>query len=438
MNNALPARAIEPCHTASAPARQGPAFPCSRLPHLIRMLVVVFMVAGCASRPAPEARCPTRLPCPACPVCPAPTATPPGAPKAPDVSEPEVTHPPFIRSDWHALPEWANDRHAEAWPALLQSCQVLSRRSDWSNICTQARQLGPQPGDQQVRHFLETHLQPWQAIQPDGGTQGLITGYYEPLIRGNRHADARYPWPIHARPRDMLTIELTDVYPDLQGRRLRGRVVGDRVLPYWTRGEIGNLGANLPAEVLLWAEDPIELFFLQVQGSGQVELPNGQRVRIGYAEHNGHPYQSIGRWLVAQGELTLDQASMQGIKQWARKNPHRLHELLAVNPSYVFFREMPAGSHGPLGAMGVPLTAERSLAVDPAFVPLGAPVFLSTTYPNSPRPLHRLMMAQDTGGAIKGIGRGDFFWGFGASAGTEAGRMRQQGRMWVLLPHGVT
>jgi membrane-bound lytic murein transglycosylase A len=207
------------------------------------------------------------------------------------------------------------------------------------------------------------------------------------------------------------------------------------VLPYWNRQQLAE--RQIPAPVLLWADDPIELFFLQVQGSGRVQLPDGSLVRIGYADQNGHPYQSIGRWLVAQGELTLDKASMDGIKRWAQDNPQRLQELLNANPSYVFFREMPASGGGPVGALGVPLSEGRSIAVDPRYVPLGAPVFLATTQPLSERPLERLVMAQDTGGAIKGAVRADFFWGFGTEAGREAGKMRQQGRMWVLLPKGM-
>jgi membrane-bound lytic murein transglycosylase A len=286
-----------------------------------------------------------------------------------------------------------------------------------------------------VRQFFEAHFTPWQLTNADGTTTGLVTGYYEPLIRGSRTRSQRSAWPIHGVPQDMLTIELGDLYPELKGMRLRGRLVGNKVLPYWNRQQLGE--RQVPAPVLLWADDPIELFFLQVQGSGRVQLPDGSLVRIGYADQNGHPYQSIGRWLVSQGELTLDKASMEGIKRWAQDNPQRLNELLNANPSYVFFRETPSAGGGPVGALGVPLSEGRSIAVDPRNVPLGAPVFLATTYPLSDQPLERLVMAQDTGGAIKGVVRADFFWGFGAEAGREAGKMRQQGRMWVLLPTGM-
>ena len=163
-------------------------------------------------------------------------------------------------------------------------------------------------------------------------------------------------------------------------------------------------------------------FFLQVQGSGLVKLENGEEVHVGYADQNGHAYNSIGRLLVERGELTTSQASMQGIKGWARNNLGKLRELLNSNPSYVFFKELPAGLTGPLGALGVPLTGERSMAVDPKFIPLGAPLFLSTTQPNSPLPLNRLMMAQDTGGAIKGGVRADFYWGSGDAAGKQGGQ----------------
>jgi len=289
-----------------------------------------------------------------------------------------------------------------------------------------------------AREFFETRFQPWQANKVDGTREGLVTGYFEPLIEGSRSPSADNAHPVHGVPDDLYVVDLGDIYPELKHMRLRGRIDNGRIAPYWTREQISDRGASLPAPVLMWASDPIDLFFLQVQGSGQVELPDGTHARIGYAEHNGHPYKSIGRWLVEEGELELHQASMQGIKQWAEDNPHRLEEMLNVNPSYVFFRELPPSDDGPIGAQGVPLTAERSIAIDPKYIPMGAPVFLNTTYPNSEEPLRRLVVAQDTGGAIKGEVRVDYFWGLGDRAGDHAGRMRQDGRMWVLLPKGMS
>ena len=214
------------------------------------------------------------------------------------------------------------------------------------------------------------------------------------------------------------------------------RLVGNKLVPYPTRKEIeaSANGNGFKGKPLAWVEDPVELFFLQIQGSGRIEMPDGSHLRVGYADQNGYPYQSIGKLLVERGELKLEQASMQGIKNWGIKNPDKLPDLLASNPSFVFFRELDGTLPGPLGALGIPLTGGRSIAIDPRFIPLGAPVFLSTTQPNSPLPLNKLVMAQDTGGAIRGGVRADVFWGFGDAAGEQAGRMKQRGKMWVLLP----
>lgn len=398
------------------------------------------LIAACAHQgelPVPPVKtaCPPQRPCPVCPTCPAARPAPAAAAPAPKPAE--ATAPALRAAAWSELLAWPEDDPAAAWPALRASCTRLVRQQPWRPACEAAGRLGTAPASDQARRFFEQHFTPWQLTNPDDTTEGLVTGYYEPLIRGSRTRSSHYAWPIHGAPADMLTIELGDVHPELKHLRLRGRLSGNKVVPYWTRGQIAEREGELPAPVLLWADDPIDLFFLQVQGSGRVELPDGQRLRIGYADQNGHPYQSIGRWLVSQGELTLEQASMDGIKRWAQDNPQRLPELLNSNPSYVFFRELPASDGGPVGALGVALTEGRSIAVDPRYVPLGAPVFLSTSHPLSTRPLNRLMLAQDTGSAIKGAVRADFFWGFGPEAGRQAGRMRQSGRMWVLLPKGM-
>jgi membrane-bound lytic murein transglycosylase A len=241
---------------------------------------------------------------------------------------------------------------------------------------------------------------------------------------------------VYGVPEDLLVIDLAELHPELKGMRLRGRLEGRRIVPYYDRAQIENGKAAVRGREIAWVDDAVELFFLHVQGSGRIRLDDGKTMRVGYADHNGHPYRSIGRWLVERGELPLEKASMQGIKAWARQNQGRLPELLNQNASYVFFRELPGEASGPPGALGVPLSAGRSIAVDPRFVPLGAPVYLATTWPNSAKPLNRLMLAQDTGSAIRGAVRADFFWGFGEEAAREAGRMKQRVRMWVLLPHG--
>ena len=267
-----------------------------------------------------------------------------------------------------------------------------------------------------LRQFFESRFVPHQVLNSDGSGDGLITGYYEPLLKGSRKQSTRYRYPLYTTPDELLVVDLGEIYPELKNMRLRGRLQGRKVVPYYSRSEIERNPAPLQGKELLWVDDAIDLFFLQIQGSGRVELENGEIVRVGYSEQNGHPYKSIGRLLVERGELPLEKASMQGIKTWGQRNPAKLNELLQQNSSFVFFRELPDGLPGPLGSLGVPLTAGRSLAVDPRAIPQGAPVFLATTWPNTDKQLYRLMVAQDTGGAIKGNVRADFFWGFGTEA----------------------
>ena len=340
-----------------------------------------------------------------------------------------------------ALPGWNDDDPRGAWGAFQASCQALRFRPAWRDACAEAGKLAS-PDAAAIRRYFEANFVPHRASTPEGATDGLATGYYEPLLRGSRARRAPYLYPLFAPPDDLLTIDLSSINPELRNMRLRGRLDGRKVVPYWSRAESDRGMAPLAGKELVWVDDPIEGFFLEVQGSGRVQLDNGQTIRMAYADQNGQPYQSIGRWLIDRGELKVNEASMAGIKGWARANPARVTELLDQNPSYVFFREQAVGdpAAGPIGAAGVALTPERSVAVDPRFVPLGAPVFINTTQPGSGNsgdaPLRKLMVAQDTGGAIRGPVRVDYFWGFGADAGALAGRMRQQLKLWVLLPRG--
>lgn len=389
----------------------------------------ILVLAACTT--APPTPAPTSPPAPT-PTPPAPVAAPVQPPPSPDTKPP---HPTFQPASFAVLPGWGTDRLTEAWPAFLASCTVLVRRSEWREPCAVAGEVNGKD-EAALRLFFESFFVPHKVFNPDGSDLGLVTGYYEPMLRGARKRGGPYQTPLHREPPDLLTIDMSGVYPELRNLRLRGRLVGTKVVPYLTRGEMTGGGA-LKGHELLWVDDPIEAFFLQVQGSGRVYLVDTKEtVRLAYANQNGHPYRSIGRYLVDKGELTLDQASAQSIKAWYIANPSRRDELLNANPSYVFFREEKLSEPvpGPKGALGVPLTAARSIAVDPQHIPLGAPVFLSTTHPNSEQPLRRLMLAQDTGGAIRGAVRADFFWGFGKQAGELAGRMKQQGAMWVLLP----
>lgn len=384
----------------------------------------LLALAGC------ETLAPTQ---PAVSPPPAPTPAPPPAPSVKPVPPPAGAV--WRQGSWTDLPGWTRENPALAWDAFRASCDALKDQEAWRNVCTVGLQIN-KPDRDAARRFFELYFTPYQLANPDGGDEGLVTGYYEPLLHGSRKPSARYRYPLYGVPDDLLVIDFAGLHPELKGMRLRGRLEGRRVVPYYDRAEIENGKAAVRGKEIAWVDDAIDLFFLQIQGSGRIDLDTGETLRVGYADQNGYPYSSIGRWLVERGELPLEKASMQGIKAWARQNPGKLNDLLNHNASYVFFRELPAGLSGPLGALGVPLTAQRSVAVDPRSVPLGAPVFLATTWPNSNRPLNRLMLAQDTGGAIRGAVRADFFWGFGTEAAREAGRMKQPLRMWVLLPNG--
>ncbi len=411
-----------------------------RWPLLLCLALLPGVVLARGSVPPPQAQ-------PGCPCGPVETLPPIQIPDVERYVPPELAPAPgeppkkadyrlLQAADWGELEGWNEDDLGAAWGAWLQSCKPLARREPWRAACEASARL-TRPSGAAIRALLQEHFTPYRLHNEDGSDSGLVTGYYQPILDGSRSRSERYRYPLYQRPHDMVSVELGAAQPDLVHRRLRGRLLDGMLVPYYSRGEIEVRQSPLAGRELLWVDDIIDLFFLHIQGSGLVRLDNGETVHVGYADHNGHRYESIGRVLIQQGELTADQASMQGIKGWARGNLARLRDLLNANPSYVFFRELPPGLPGPLGALGVPLTAGRSIAIDPRFVPLGAPVFLSTTRPNGGEPLRRLMLAQDAGGAIKGGVRADFYWGAGFEAGQQAGAMKQQGRMWVLLPKGM-
>lgn len=450
----LPALRLGHVHQTIASSRAS-AIPASSSSHMRALIgnvprIAVVNCSGVAPRNKARAAlflaaalllagCETLTPRPTPPAPTAPAETPP--PKPPvsvePVKPPPATEPGALRRGaWADLPGWLADDPAEAWSAFVTSCRALRRQDSWRDICSVAEAMGT-PDRETARRFFEANLTPFQLVNPEGTVDGLVTGYYEPLLRGSRKPGGRYRYPVFAVPDDLLVIDLSDQYPDLKGMRLRGRLEGRRVVPYFDRAQIEQGRAPVAGKEIAWVDDPVELFFLHIQGSGRIALEGGGTIRVGYADQNGYPYRSIGRVLVERGDLPLEKTSMQGIKDWARANPARLTELLNQNASYVFFREVAADTAGPAGALGVPLTPRRSVAVDPRFVPLGAPVYLATTWPLSTRPLNQLMMAQDTGGAIRGAVRADFFWGFGEEAAREAGRMKQALRMWVLLPNAT-
>ena len=318
---------------------------------------------------------------------------------------------------WQQVPGWEDDSLIGATAALRENCLRVGQEPNWRRACAAAAQLD-ELDVTGTRTFFETYFTPFQFANGDGTLDGLVTGYYEPLLHGARTRRGPYQYPLYRSP---------------AGYR------AGAVLP--PRAQLERSGL-LAGNELVWVDDPIEAFFLQVQGSGRIVLDDGAIMRVGFGGSNNQPYKSIGRWLLDHGELTPAQATMQGIKAWARANAPRVDALLDTNPRFVFLREMPSADpalagadQGPIGALGVPLTPQRSIAVDPASIPLGTPVFLQTTRPLTNAPMNRLVFAQDTGTAIKGGVRADYFWGLGDDAGDLAGKMKQVGRMWLLLPN---
>jgi membrane-bound lytic murein transglycosylase A len=386
-------------------------------------LCALVLLAACSTAPR-------RLP---------PRAPPPEIPP----TEPAPLPPPVLRYEpvgWEALPGWRRDDLRAAWPALLTTCRAPRPPQAWGDFCTAARAVNPQDGAAQ-RALIEARLRPYRITteSQDGKLtrtdRGLVTGYYEPLLKGSKQRGGVYQTPLYGVPDDLVTVDLGALYPALKGERVRGRLQGRRITPYPERAQLAD-GRQLAGKELVWVDNPVDAFFLQIQGSGRVQLPDGSTLRLAFADVNGHPYRPIGRYLVERGELTAEQVASLNMRRWLAEHPERQGEVFNYNPSVVFFREekITDPAVGPNGAMGLPLTPGRSLAIDPRQLPLGAPLYLATAHPQSGEPLERLMFGQDTGGAIRGALRADFYWGTGPDAGATAGSMRHQGAFWLLWP----
>jgi membrane-bound lytic murein transglycosylase A len=326
----------------------------------------------------------------------------------------------WVAVRWSDLPGWDGDRLADFWAALMRSCERPAPA--WLDACAKARQIGATAAaDGATREWLQRQLRPYRVESLDRDPVGLATGYFEPLVEASRVARPGFRVALYAPPADLASRS-----------------------PYWTRQQLETLPAaqkSLHGREIAWVRDRLDALLLQVQGSGRLVFI-GERggaattVRVAYAAHNDQPYRSVGRWLIDQGELRASEASWPAIRAWARQHPDRVDEMLRSNPRFVFFREepLPDAGVGPKGAQGVPLSPGRSIAVDPQSVPYGTPVWLDTTEPLATRPLRRLVVAQDTGSAIVGAVRADYFWGWGDDAEAAAGRMKQPLRMWVLWP----
>jgi membrane-bound lytic murein transglycosylase A len=376
----------------------------------------------------------------------------PTPPAAPTPVPPPVEKLALEAVGFADLPGWSEDRHHEALAAFVTSCRRITAMSaaqglggggiagnagDWSEACQAANGIGADGAD--ARRFFEFHFAPFRASN-DGKAEGLFTGYYEPELRGSRRSSARFTVPLYKRPNDLVTVDLGQFRESLRGQTIAGKVSGGALQPYDNRARIESGALRGKGLELVWVDDPVEAFFLQVQGSGRVVLEDGRIMRVGYAAQNGHGYIAIGRVLRDRGLLDPADISLQTIRAWLRANPGQAAAMMNENPSFVFFREITG--EGPLGAQGVALTPGRSLAVDRTHHALGVPVWLVASHPDADSskpdlPLRRLMIAQDTGGAIRGPVRGDVFWGHGREAEEIAGRMKHQGVIYLLLPKAV-
>ncbi len=363
----------------------------------------------------------------------------------------EASGPTLSAISFEALPGWAADDHGAARHAFERSCQRILAAppgrdldaktgkaisygtvGDWQPVCqmVQSPEAVSNP-----RAFFENHFQVF-AVEAENGPTGLMTGYYEPEIEASLVQEGPYQTPLLAKPDDLQRLDLGEFDPSLKGETIRGRLEGGHFVPYPDRAAINRGLLNPAPPAIAWVKDPVDAFFTHIQGSARLRLPDGTVARVGFAEKNGRPYTAIGKVLIERGALSRETVSMESIRNWLAANPGETQSILEANQSYVFFgrREVADPNLGPSGAGAVPLTPGRSLAVDRRTHALGAPIWFEAILPGDTDPTRKLMVAQDTGSAIRGAVRGDYFWGSGSAAGAKAGEMKTDGRFWVLLP----
>lgn len=422
------------------------------------------ILAACSSQPTPLPGTGTTITNPSAAHTPQPNASV----NMGHIHRPAGSTASYRAVSFSALPQWTAQPFSGSLSAFQNSCLKLAAQPDWRSVCHAAAQT-PR-NDAAAKSFFERYFTPWE-VSHNNQLGGTVTGYYEPVLHGDVRQTARARFPIYGIPNDFVSVPLPASLRNSKGsvrispsgrnsgvisnngayianlaefairsdaKAIKGRFVGNRFVPYFTRAQINAGALNGRAPVLGYADNAVELFFLHVQGSGRLRTPDGRYIRLGFADKNEYPYASIGRYMANRGYLPLNQTSMQGIKAWLAANPSRLAEVLGQNPSYIFFRHLDGTpEQGPIGALGVPLSGGFSGAVDKQHITLGAPLFLATTHPDTRHGLNRLIMAQDTGSAIKGAVRVDYFWGYGDAAGQTAGRQKYTGYVWQLLPNGM-
>ncbi len=358
----------------------------------------------------------------------------------------EKVPPQLIPTTYSDITGWKVDSQQGSLLAVQKSCErflklspnkqtgLNTKAGDWQRPCQNLPDVNHSTKEQSG-NFFESYFTPYR-VKSGSEDTGLFTGYYEASLKGSMVPTGKYKTPLRARPTDLVMVNLGEFLPDLKGKRIAGRVKEGQLKPYEDRTliETGKLSKEMDVP-LYWVDSAVDAFFLQVQGSGVVTLPDGTAQRIGYDGQNGHPYTAIGKELIARGALTKENVSMQAIRDWLSAHPSEAVEVMRTNKSYVFFRKL--DTDGPIGAEGVVLTPERSMAIDNSVWPYGLPMFIDAEHPTTSERLQRLVVAQDTGGAIRGNIRGDFFWGYGDKAAANAGPMKSKGNLWVLLPKTV-
>ncbi|PIF04508.1 MAG: peptidoglycan N-acetylmuramoylhydrolase [Arcobacter sp.] len=345
--------------------------------------------------------------------------------------KPEISKANLSKIDMGDIKGFSKDNLEKALEVFQKDCKKSIRDPRLTKVCKKALEI---TNKENAKDFFIKNFTAFQLLSDTNDKEGLITGYFEPLLQGSYIRTDRFQYPLYEVPKDLLTIELSQAYPSLSNYRLRGKLKGNKVVPYDTREEINAVDYRTSKNLqpICFVDDKIELFFLQIQGSGKVQLPNGKFINIAYGQQNGHPYYPIGRELIAMGEIEKENISLQSIKKWLKQNPDRIDEILNFNKSYVFFTKSEKSATGSLGTQ---LVASRNLAVDRKNIPLGFPVFIKTTNPITNEPIHKLMVAADTGGAIKGKIRADIFFGTGQTARELAGKMKQQGELFIFIPN---
>ena len=325
------------------------------------------------------------------------------------------------QSTFEDLPNWHDEDYDEALNSFLNSCKTSKTKKIYKESCQKAENANSS------KEFIQKEFSPYKINTEYGQEEGLLTGYYEPELRGSLVKTQKYKYPIYTTPKDLITVDLSSIYPELKNLRLRGKLEGNKLVPYSTRKQSDS--KHVSSDVICYTDSKIDLFFLEVQGSGRVKLENGETLYVGYDNQNGHKYKSIGKYLINIGALTLEEVSLQTIRAWLDANPLRVDEVLHHNNSVVYFKEdkLPAS-----GSLGICLTPQRSIAVDRRYIPLGSMLYLNAQIENEN--VGKLVLAQDTGGAIKGAIRADMFLGCGDEAMNVAGELKSPLKLWILLP----